>query len=253
MSVIFSRKMKYFLLISLLLNCFLSGAQEAQHSFVRNKSEQDSTTKKAKKPVVNLWDNGKRMTQQEITEAMKMPNLNRRFQIEKDTVFMIYALLSDSAMAHIKKETEDRFAAYKNSFLNKPVPDFTVTDISGKRYAVSELKRKSMVLNFWFIACAPCRKEMPVMKEFASKYIKDPNLIFLSFALDRKDELSIFLEQNYFNYAVIPEASSIARLFAVNSYPTHIFIDKNGIIQEMLIGAGEDIKTQLNTAIQKIF
>lgn len=43
----------------------------------------------------------------------------------------------------------------------KPAPDFTRTDFDGRRVALSELRGKVVLLNFWATWCAPCQAELP--------------------------------------------------------------------------------------------
>ena len=45
--------------------------------------------------------------------------------------------------------------------------DFTVTASDGKEYTLSELlkEKDAVVLNFWYLNCAPCRMEFPYLQE----------------------------------------------------------------------------------------
>ncbi|RYZ26368.1 MAG: TlpA family protein disulfide reductase, partial [Chitinophagaceae bacterium] len=48
-----------------------------------------------------------------------------------------------------------------NTMLNKAAPDFTLRDLKGKKWRLSALKGKTVVLNFWFATCPPCIQEIP--------------------------------------------------------------------------------------------
>jgi cytochrome c biogenesis protein CcmG, thiol:disulfide interchange protein DsbE len=43
--------------------------------------------------------------------------------------------------------------------------DFSLTALDGKTYALSDLRGKVLLLNFWGISCVPCRQEMPEMEK----------------------------------------------------------------------------------------
>ena len=42
---------------------------------------------------------------------------------------------------------------------------FKVKTIGGKRLTLAELQGKVVVINFWFIGCAPCISEMPALNK----------------------------------------------------------------------------------------
>src|SRR6185312_613814 len=54
--------------------------------------------------------------------------------------------------------------------IGSEAPDFTVADLNGKMYKLSDLKGKTVVLNFWFTTCAPCVTEMPELNRLIEKY-----------------------------------------------------------------------------------
>jgi len=45
------------------------------------------------------------------------------------------------------------------------LPDFTLADMEGKPRSIRSWPDKSMIVNFWATWCAPCRREIPLLKE----------------------------------------------------------------------------------------
>jgi peroxiredoxin len=133
----------------------------------------------------------------------------------------------------------------------KPAPDFDVKDLEGKTLKLSALKGKAVVLNFWFVGCAPCRVEMPGLNTLTEEF-KDTDVVFIAFATDQAEALQAFLKEKTFKYKIVPDAAKIAALYGVKVFPTHILINKKGEIEFMLTGGSEDRHEQLRPLIKNL-
>ncbi|MDH7462846.1 TlpA disulfide reductase family protein [Chitinophagaceae bacterium 26-R-25] len=118
------------------------------------------------------------------------------------------------------------------SQMNKPAPLFSVADVDGVKYDLSELKGKVVVLNFWFIGCAPCKKEMPELNKLVEKY-KSKNVVFLAFEVNDNTPGKIkAVTSGNFNYTQIPaKRNGISVQYNIKTYPTSYVIDQSGIIR----------------------
>lgn len=139
-------------------------------------------------------------------------------------------------------------ATAQEELLNKPAPNFILTDITGKSYSLSALKGKVIVLNFWFIACKPCVTEMAMLNAISAKY-KIRKVVFLALSSDKKEAIQNFLKTQEFSYILFPEGAKIADSYQVYAYPTSMVIDSQGIIRFIQIG-GPDIGHTLPVAIE---
>ena len=52
-------------------------------------------------------------------------------------------------------------------------PEFTLPDISGTARDFSEWQGKHRLINFWATWCAPCRREIPLLKSFQDLHAND--------------------------------------------------------------------------------
>lgn len=112
------------------------------------------------------------------------------------------------------------------------LPDFLVTDLSGKTYTHADLTGKVVWLNFWFIACPPCQAELPIIEEIYQQY-KDKDFILLTLAVDKPAALQSFMEKKQLHYPVVAESEPIIQdtlHMTFDFFPTNIFLDKSGKI-----------------------
>lgn len=122
----------------------------------------------------------------------------------------------------------------------KPIPPLAFKTINGESYEMASLPGKIIVINFWFMGCVPCRKEMPALNRLVSEY-RDKDVLFLGFATDRAEQLKpSYFAQNRFDFKIIGGAYPIAKSFTVLGYPTTFIVDRQGIIRDMWMGVGFD-------------
>ena len=122
--------------------------------------------------------------------------------------------------------------------VGKRAPDFQLPDLEGQSVSLSEFQGKPVLLNFWATWCGPCRQEMPhIQGIFEEK--SDTDLIIL--AVDIGEELSTvnnFLQNGNFSFTVLLDTKQeISLKYNIRAIPTTFFIDKDGIIQEIKVGA----------------
>ena len=122
----------------------------------------------------------------------------------------------------------------------KPFPPFSFKDVNGVEYNNENTKGKTIVFKCWFIACKACVAEFPELNEFVKKYQNRNDVFFISLAIDSKENLLKFLATKTFSYAVIPEQRELMiKVLNITSFPTHLIVNKNGIIQSVANNAEE--------------
>lgn len=139
------------------------------------------------------------------------------------------------------------------SQMDKPAPLFTVADVDGVKYDLSELKGKVVVLNFWFIGCAPCKREMPELNRLVEKY-KSKNVVFLAFEVnDNSPEKVKAIANGNFNYTMIPsKRTEVAKQYQVKTYPTSYVIDQSGVIRFGLAAYNPFKLPEMDKTIEKL-
>src|SRR5277367_949445 len=72
--------------------------------------------------------------------------------------------------------------------LGKPAPPATLVTLDGRRITTTDLKGNAIILTFWATWCGPCRQELPLLSEYASRHASQ-GLIVLGFTLDPPEAL----------------------------------------------------------------
>lgn len=123
----------------------------------------------------------------------------------------------------------------------------------GSERKLSALRGKPIVLNFWATWCGPCKTEFPVLDEAFRKYRTTNDLQVIAVnVLDTAPPETIqqFLADTGVIFPVWLDANDNAnRLYAIQALPTTVFIDRNGVIQQIRIGGPltrEYVEQQLN-------
>jgi peroxiredoxin len=116
-------------------------------------------------------------------------------------------------------------------------PDFSGKTLEGKEVSLADLKGKVVVLNFWFIACAPCRMEVAPLNDVVKQF-QGSNVVFISVAREKEADLIKHLQTAPFSFQVIADPSlTISRdTYHLFGYPTTVVIDKQGKIRYYSLG-----------------
>lgn len=145
---------------------------------------------------------------------------------------------------------QQRLDVYINSLTGQPAGPFHFTDINNKKWDSDKLKGRVVVINFWFTACKPCILEMPHLNKLVADN-KD-SVVFIAPAPENEQQIRKFLKKYSFDYNIIPSSSDYVTKLNVENFPTHVVIDKEGIIRQVMIGYADDIKEKLQAEIDKL-
>lgn len=123
-------------------------------------------------------------------------------------------------------------------------PDVPLVDLSGNHVLLSSLRGKIVVLNFWYVACEPCRFEMPLFERVYHAN-RDRGVVVVGVNVtDEPQTISPFLTQLGIDYPILRDLGQRAAIiYRVTSTPTTYFIDRQGVVRGKYVGALTDSAT----------
>jgi len=131
-------------------------------------------------------------------------------------------------------------------------PDFQLQNLDGQTVSLGNLQGKPVLINFWATWCSPCRSEMPYIQEIYEEWA-DKGLVVLAINIGESSAKAEEFMQSYnLSFTVLLDTKQdVAQRYNISGIPTTFFIDKDGIIQDKVIGAFQN-KTQIENRLSKI-
>ncbi len=218
-----------------------------------------------------------------LLSQMSSKPSDKKLKEAEDELRQSLALDSSAGILHydlgfilIKQERDPEGVAEMNAFLAAPgadpataaearniianpvrartpfAPSFSFTSLENEKISSEALRGKVVLLDFWATWCPPCRASIPSIKGLQGKYAgKAVQIISISSDSDEQAWRSFVAAQhmNWTEYIDLPR--SIQNAFGVDSLPTYVVIDKDGVVRFRQSGFGNETPGEIEEAINK--
>jgi peroxiredoxin len=134
--------------------------------------------------------------------------------------------------------------------LNKPAPDFTVSDGASTVHLAS-YRGQVVLLNFWATWCPPCVQEMPGLIEL---HHERPDLAILAVSIDEDpDAYFRFLARRHVDFTTVRDpGQTAAKLYHTEGWPETYIIDRQGVIRRKIVGDPDWSNPEIRTFLKSL-
>ena len=132
--------------------------------------------------------------------------------------------------------TPGKIPAPQQGFL---APDFELKTPQGETVKLSDLRGQAVLVNLWATWCPPCRAEMETIEKIYREY-KNERFTILAVNMTYQDEpLNVmpFVNELGLTFPILlDETAEMAKAHQLKSLTSSYFINRQGIIIEIVIG-----------------
>jgi peroxiredoxin len=131
-------------------------------------------------------------------------------------------------------------------------PVFEATGLDGGTLALSSLRGRVVLLNFWGIACPPCRIEMPELEKIHRRYAgRGLAVVGIEEMNATPDEARRFAAAIGVRYPLaLDPGERIGRLYRLEAHPTTVLIDRQGRVAWLNAGYLRGDEREIDQAVR---
>jgi thiol-disulfide isomerase/thioredoxin len=154
---------------------------------------------------------------------------------------VFYTLLIVSGLAGLQRTSAGppQTKSIAAGEIGSRLPDFSATDLRGRRISSAELRGKVVLVDFWATWCQPCKKEMPGYQKLADRY-GPRGFAVIGFKLDimaDTEEPRAFARRLGVHYPLAVATDDLKKKFGgIEGLPTTLLYDRQGILRQKIIG-----------------
>ena len=165
----------------------------------------------------------------------------------------VAANLYKKKLESAKKKAAEEAGQY--ALEGSPAPDFTLMDINGNPLALSSLKGKWVIIDFWGAWCKWCIKGVPDMKEYYAKYSDKLEILGVD-CNDTVEKWKGAVAQYELPWLHVywdkddENSDNPLELYGVRGFPTKVVVDPQGNVAKVIVGEDPEFYEYLDEILK---
>ena len=231
---------------------------------ISNKLVTDSTIiKKMKdtaalldKQVIGIKENFINDHRSSVAAIWLLSDMMIRSQLSNNLATEFFGKMNKEKLVDVSfyADVAKRVDGFTLTAAGKTVPDIISTNTySGKKFDLSSLRGKYVVIDFWGTWCGPCISGMPKMKEYLDKYQAKLEILGVASESDKGERWKKFLDekpQYQWNHVLSTKTEDYILKFSVAGFPTKIIVDPAGKIIGRFVGEDDEIYKKIDELLK---
>ena len=149
-----------------------------------------------------------------------------------------------------KTQTEETTEAVDDT----KAPDFTLDDINGKPLALSSMRGKYVIIDFWGSWCPWCIKGFPGLKASYAKYKEKLEILGVD-CRDTEEKWKAAVEEYALPWLQVrcadEELQALAMKYSLEAFPTKVVVDPEGKLVKVVVGEDPNFYPYLDELLGK--
>lgn len=121
--------------------------------------------------------------------------------------------------------------------VGSPAIPFELRTLDGKAISLGSFGGKPLVINFFATWCDPCREEMPLINDLAAQAAINDYSVLAVAVEDSRAAVTQYAKESKLVFPIALDLNStVKRAYRIFGPPATFFIDRQGIIRDIVIG-----------------
>jgi len=176
--------------------------------------------------------------------VVNIMRMNRHLKLKQRVTSTLLVMLMTYCFSSVRADSQ-----LEKTQPGLPAPGFELQDMTGQIHQLETYAGKTVIVNFWAVWCAPCRKEIPAMNRALAK-LKDENVVMLGINVgDKHEAITAFSKDYPMDFTVLMDKNgAVSQRWQVTGFPTTYIVNQQGRVVKRFVGDREwDEESMLNS------